>query len=288
MPMDNYRQVFKSAIARVYHKNGAVVGAGFLVSSRYILTCAHLVTTALGVITIENLPSDLVELDFPLISPGHKIKAKVVFCNSPESNEDIAALELETKPPDGCYPVKLLNTEDFGNHAFQIFGFPKQRDFGVWASGVLRDRISNGWVQIEDIKAQGYQIEQGFSGAPIWDEDLKAVVGMAVAVDKNQEAKVSFMIPNSMLVSAWSELEQSVQIIQRQSKSASDSLPSFRQIQLKAKGGNLKVLLAKYEAAYNQLNYTLSQPDIISIKEQIKFLESEIVQLETEINNLVG
>ena len=72
--MDNYRQVFRSAIARVYHQNGAVVGAGFLVSSRYILTCAHVVTTALGVISTENLPSDLIELDFPLISPGQKIR----------------------------------------------------------------------------------------------------------------------------------------------------------------------------------------------------------------------
>jgi len=44
---------------------------------------------------------------------------------------------------------------------------------------VLREAA--GWVQLEDVKQQGYAAEPGFSGAPIWDEEAKAVVGMAVA-----------------------------------------------------------------------------------------------------------
>ncbi|MEH1891890.1 MAG: hypothetical protein V7K92_21380 [Nostoc sp.] len=55
---DNYIQTFRSAIARIFHANGAVVGGGFLVSGRtrnYILTCAHVVTSAL------SLPEDIVE-----------------------------------------------------------------------------------------------------------------------------------------------------------------------------------------------------------------------------------
>jgi V8-like Glu-specific endopeptidase len=37
-------QTFKRAIARIYNSNGAVVGAGFLISNQYLLTCAHVVT----------------------------------------------------------------------------------------------------------------------------------------------------------------------------------------------------------------------------------------------------
>lgn len=37
-----------SAVVRFRHPNGTVVGAGFLVGDRYVLTCAHVVSRALG------------------------------------------------------------------------------------------------------------------------------------------------------------------------------------------------------------------------------------------------
>jgi len=68
-------------------------------------------------------------------------------------------------------------------------------------------------AQIEDIKAQGHPVQPGFSGAPIWDEQVEGVVGMAVAADKKRdETKTAFMIPTSILTSAWGELDQSVQL----------------------------------------------------------------------------
>ncbi len=71
----------------------------------------------------------------------------------------------------------------------------------------IRDRLANGWVQIEDIKAQGQAVQPGFSGAPIWDEVLQGVVGMAVAADKKrEETKTAFMIPSTILGQAWKEL----------------------------------------------------------------------------------
>jgi Trypsin-like peptidase domain/Effector-associated domain 9 len=286
MSQNNYRQAFKSAIARIYHSNGAVVGAGFLVSNRHLLTCAHVVTAALGMKT-EEAPSIRVDLDFPLILPEQKVKAKVVFWGSPQGNNDIAALELENQPPNGCDAVRLISSENFWNHPFQIFGFPSQRDFGVWASGVLRDKTAQGWVQMEDIKAQGYQVQPGFSGAPIWSENLEGVVGMAVAAEKKREdVKAAFMIPTSMLVAAWQDLGQWIVANQEQTVDSLDSLPSFRQVKLKALEKNRTVLTAKYEAAYNQLNSTLSQADAISIREQIKTLESEIIQVEQEMKNI--
>ncbi|GJD16803.1 peptidase S1 and S6, chymotrypsin/Hap [Rivularia sp. IAM M-261] len=286
--MSNYRQAFKSAIARVYSSSGAVVGAGFLVSNRHLLTCAHVVTAALGIsLATAEAPSDLVDLDFPLILPEQKVKAKVVFWGSPQGNNDIAALELE-QPSNGYGAVKLVSNDNFWNHPFQIFGFPSQRDFGVWASGVLRDKTAQGWVQMEDIKTQGYQVQPGFSGAPIWDENLEGVVGMAVAAEKKrEEVKAAFMIPTSMLASAWQDLTESIVSHQVQSVDSLDSLPSFRQVKIKALKNNLKVLIAKYEAAYNQLNFTLSQADAVSIREQIKILEGDIIQREEEIKSMI-
>lgn len=216
MAETNYRQAFKAAIARIYHSTGAIVGAGFLVSDRYLLTCAHVVTAALGIPTeTVEPPAAPLELDFPLIAPGQKVKAKVVFwqpVNSTQMGEDIAGLLLEADPPMDTQPVRLMAAEEMWNHPFQIFGFPSKRDEGIWASGVIRDRLANGWVQIEDIKAQGQAIQPGFSGSPIWDEVVEGVVGMAVAADKKrEETKTAFMIPTAILQQIWPELGQPVQ-----------------------------------------------------------------------------
>ncbi|QYX31982.1 trypsin-like peptidase domain-containing protein [Sphaerospermopsis torques-reginae] len=202
---------FKNAIARIYHKNGKVIGAGFLVSQYHLLTCAHVVTAALGIITnIQESPDGIIELDFPLIAPGQKLKAKVVFwqpVNQGQSKEDIAGLQIEETLPMGVSPIKLVTTSDYWQHKFRIFGFPQGHDTGVWADGELRDVQANRWIQIEAIKVPGYQIERGFSGSPIWDETLQGVVGMAVAAEKKREGvKAAFMIPTTVLVEAWSFL----------------------------------------------------------------------------------
>jgi hypothetical protein len=164
---------------------------------------------------IQESPDGIIELDFPLIASGQKLKAKVVFwqpVNPGQSKEDIAGLDIaglqiEETLPMGVSPIKLVTTSDYWQHKFRIFGFPQGHDTGVWADGELRDVQANSWIQIEAIKVTGYQIERGFSGSPIWDETLQGVVGMAVAAEKKREGvKAAFMIPTTVLVEAWSFL----------------------------------------------------------------------------------
>ncbi|MGK7913945.1 MAG: CHAT domain-containing protein, partial [Prochloraceae cyanobacterium] len=65
------------------------------------------------------------------------------------------------------------------------------------------------------------------------------------------------------------------------------TLPSFRQAKVKTLQKSLEVLSAKYEAAYKQLDYTLSEVDRISLRGQIESLEREIVQVESELSKLI-
>ena len=65
------------------------------------------------------------------------------------------------------------------------------------------------------------------------------------------------------------------------------TLSSFRQAKVKTLQKSLEVLSAKYEAAYQQLNYTLSEVDRISLRGQIESLEREIVQVESELSKLI-
>ena len=291
MVNNNYFETFKTAIARIYHANGAVVGAGFLVSDRHFLTCAHVVAAALSIPqNTQEMPTGSIEIDFPLMAAGQKVKAKVVFwlpVNSSQSGEDIAGLEIEGSLLANIEPIRLQTTDDYWEHNFRIFGFPQGHDLGIWATGTLRDKRGNDWIQLDAITAQNRAVEKGFSGAPIWDESLQGVVGMAVAAEKRREdVTAAFMIPVSTLRSAWPDLGKWMVKYPSAVRDLSDSLPSFRQVKLKALKGNYSILCAKYEAAYNQLSYTLSQADIVSIREQIKGLETEIINLEQEINNL--
>jgi tetratricopeptide (TPR) repeat protein/S1-C subfamily serine protease len=205
------------SIVRIRKSNGTVVGAGFLVQEKYVLTCAHVVAQALGIsLYTPEKPLEDVHLDFPSIEPGKILKARVVIWREvqennsfppPEDGEDIAVLKLETDPPVGAIPAPLLSKNNLEAHRFAAFGFPDGHDNGVWAYGVLCGRQGAGWVQIEAEKEPGFRVEPGFSGTPIWDKKLKGIVGIAVAADLERiEAKVAFMIPTELLVKAWSKL----------------------------------------------------------------------------------
>jgi len=288
----NYFPIFRSAIARIFHANGAVVGAGFLVSGRshsYILTCAHVVTQALSLPRdTVDLPRGNVYLDFPLILPEQKFTAKVVFWRSVQASsaepEDIAGLEIEGQLPSEAQPIKLISANDLWGHSLRIFGFPSGHNDGVWATGVLRDKQAKGWVQIEDIKVTGYRVEPGFSGAPIWDETLMDVVGMAVAAEKQREdVKAAFMIPADVLVNAWAELEQ---VMGSTINRPTSILNRVKQVQCQGLKKRLDSLISNYEVAYNQLNYTLSAVDRNIIQNQIDAIEQDMHKVASEMESL--
>jgi hypothetical protein len=207
----NIFRAFESAIARIYRPNEGVVGAGFLISHQYVLTCAHVVTSALKIATeTPETPTQSIDVDFPLIAPGEKLKAKVVFWQPVQSvaatpakqGEDIAVLEVEGELPKQAQPARIapIEGEDLWEHSFRVFGFPSGHDTGVWATGVLSGKQALGWVQMEDVKGPGYQVEPGFSGAPVWDKNLANVVGIAVAAERKREGvKSAFMIPTKVL-----------------------------------------------------------------------------------------
>ena len=289
----NYFQAFKGAIARIYHANGAVVGMGFLVSDRYLLTCAHVVAAALGIAeNTQEQPTGTIELDFPLIARGQKVKSKVVFwqpVNSSLSVEDIAGLELEVEDSlPKIQPVYLVDAEDYWQHPIRILGFPKGYDMGIWATGTLRDRTAYNWVQIDAVATQDRPVEQGFSGAPIWDESLQGVVGMAVAAEKRRaDVTAAFMIPTSILRGAWLDLDRSPAQHPAGVRQSLDGSPSSSQQKLlKPLKDYQSLLFAKREAAYNQLSSTLNATDILTINQQIKGLEIEINESQKKIDHL--
>lgn len=191
----------ESSIARI-RKDSSVIGAGVLVNEHIVLTCAHVIKNTVG--QMDSPIGKQVYLDFPLMAREKILKASVIFF---DAQHDIAGLKVIDELPNGVQSSNQSLQSELWGHPFEAFGFPQGYDEGIWVSGVCRRADSRGWLQIEDIKEPGYNIESGFSGTPVWDEDQKAVVGIVVAAERQKEKKSAFAIPIGMILETWPQLK---------------------------------------------------------------------------------
>jgi hypothetical protein len=112
----------KPCIVRIRRTTGEVVGAGFLVGEKHILTCTHVVAEALGIGHDQaDPPEESVQLDFPLLAPGKHLRAQVVVWQPPrpDGRGDIAGLELDTPLPPESSPAHLVAAENLWGHSFR-------------------------------------------------------------------------------------------------------------------------------------------------------------------------
>jgi hypothetical protein len=127
-----------------------------------------------------------------------------------EGGGDMGVLELCVAPPAPAPPPRR-RPPGLMDHGFHVEGFPAGIE-GAWAAGVIRGATGPGreWVQLEAVEVTGRPVEEGFSGAPVWDDASEAVVGMVVAADRLREARVAEMIPLRVLVRRWPALERAL------------------------------------------------------------------------------
>ncbi len=194
------------SIFAVRDATGAPVGVAFLVASDIAVTCAHVVGQALGE-TVANTGVELL-LDQPLAGKGrgrpHTAQVERLLPEELSGAGDIAILRLAQASAD-AQAVRLVDAEDLWGHSIRTFGFPARRDLGVWHDGRLRGRQGAGWIQVDAAGPTGYPIAPGFSGAPVWDDELAGVVGMVVAAD-TATTSAGYVIPTEWLLDAWPDL----------------------------------------------------------------------------------
>lgn len=193
-----------------------VVGAGFLVSTRYILTCAHVVADALGIPEdAPAAPTASVWLDWPLVAGSAPVTAKVACWHPVKAEakrgelEDIAVLELadERPLPDTAQPVPVVVVEDqaFFDRPVRMYGFAEDR--GDWVNGHLQGPVATGWVQL-DHELGRLCVASGFSGTAVWDKRENAAVGMIVGIATRENVRSAYMIPAASLIRAWPALDE--------------------------------------------------------------------------------
>jgi hypothetical protein len=206
--------------ARIMDPQGRnVFGAGVLVGPRRVVTCAHVVSNALGLGEAGDAPADapaeVLRIDFPQWPHSQARDARVIAGGwFPEraTAGDLAMLEvlgadLEMAPA----PLRLAGEP--GRRMISVLGHPEGQDFGVWARAMLiaRGGPQREWIQLDALRSTGRRIQRGFSGAGVWDEEYEAVVGCVVAADRSEQDRVAWMIPVEVITGYWPELADLLQ-----------------------------------------------------------------------------
>jgi WD40 repeat protein len=205
-------QSLEAATLRILSPAGDPVAGGFLISSQLALTCAHVVGNALAADQDASSPEGaVITVDLPLLARadrgGAPLTARVEkwIPEQPSGAGDVAVLRL-SEQVDAAGPVRLITARTVWRHEARAFGFPDGRPDGAWHVGLLLAREKNGWVQMnQDPAAGGFPVSCGFSGSPVWDDRLGAVVGMLTAANIG-DPPVSYLIPTDRLIAAWEEL----------------------------------------------------------------------------------
>lgn len=182
---------------------GRDTGAGFLVTERHVLTCAHVVARG---------GTDPVSVSFAH-GGGEAVGARVVAHGGWDGRDtdggDLAVLELDRavdlKPaefaaPDEAYghpPRKLL-----------AYGFPKHYDEGTLAEyrATADQLIAGEWVQLEAWAGHGQPLVPGFSGAAVTLADSGRVVGMVASAARDPGIRNGRMLPANIMARYWPRL----------------------------------------------------------------------------------
>lgn len=204
------------SVARILGIDGVIVGSGFLISDRHVMTCAHVLDDAFGRDRgTEPRPEGEVLLDLPFLD-RKGLAASVVEWRAMRSLvdleqnavADIAVLELVEPVEGGLDGRSACMCAPPTGTLFQTFGFPAGMDNGAEAGGELRIADAGGWRQIRDTQNHGYFVAPGFSGGPVLDAEAARygqakLLGMVVAADADSAKRLAFAIPVYTLCQAW-------------------------------------------------------------------------------------
>ncbi|MGB0723362.1 MAG: trypsin-like serine peptidase [Gammaproteobacteria bacterium] len=181
------------------------VGSGILLDDRTVLTCAHVVGTALGIdSSLSEAPKGTVSLSFPMTdgAPDRCFEA-VVDPGSwfPERRraskrrlEDMAVLRLQQPLPLSVPAPRWAawDADEYGRRPFEAFGYGESQ--GLTVEGSCQRGTTRGWIQLTPDVGD---VLDGHSGGPVWssrsDGSDWRFIGMLVA--RRTRGKAAYLIP---------------------------------------------------------------------------------------------
>lgn len=191
---------FVDSVVAVVNPQNCIIGTGFLVGKRTVVTCAHVVESA------SNKQVDRISLR---LANGSIITASVEPTHWHEA-EDVAILILEKDPSDDAVPLPLSKAAQAYGHRFRSYGFPYAEPIiGLHATGEILG-ITQTDQGFSILQLRSSELAQGHSGAPVWDETQGGVVGMVKAVwipgEGTKNRDTAFATPTEVLKQVLSEV----------------------------------------------------------------------------------
>ena len=179
-------------------KSKTILGTGFFVPGGLILTCAH-------VIADYYQPGR--GIDCQPEGQESLFKTNVIYF-SPRGEYDLAILQPTEEVE--YTPLPISSSRSSRGNLFSIFGYPQIEFRGLNGAGTIM-----GWTTTRQghkiLQLDSDQVTHGFSGAPVYDEKLKVVVGMLQQGIKNDEiGRPSFALPIELVKELYPELQVGV------------------------------------------------------------------------------
>lgn len=182
-------------------------GGGLLVDKDHIVTCAHVVNTALARRPDDRrIPTSIITVMFPYIGEVARPCEIAAWHPVGDPNGDIAVLRLLDGAPVGSRPVDIVVGASLEGHRFMVWGFPQGRSGQMLAEGRLSRRRGDSRIQIDGLAETGQPVREGFSGAPVWDCVLGGVIGMVQSRDPDATTRTAFLMPADIIALAWPTL----------------------------------------------------------------------------------
>jgi formylglycine-generating enzyme required for sulfatase activity len=215
MPSEAGERAIKASMVQFLDAKEKVRGCGLFVDPWHVITCAHVVALANSAVKADqkDKPTDKIRVVFPYhkhdeIIYAHVIEWKPLTQQTPSDLiEDIAVLKLTRCAPDDAVPHGVMLQTEWAGRAYMVQGYPESDVRGAWADGKFKGGVANGRVQMLPNDGDDLQIDKGFSGGGVWDEQMQGFAGIMVTNRKRDESKpVSHMIPGTILKRAWDAL----------------------------------------------------------------------------------
>src|ERR1700722_9919682 len=201
-------------IRRLVEGKRATAGLGLLVGARQVVTCAHVINTALGRTPGEqSIPgaNDIVQVEFPLL-PGAPVRdARVVAWQPPGGMDgagDVAGLELLAEDAPAA-PAQFLTGSPAPGAGLRVFGYPGDppRPGGAWVDVDVKGQVAGLGLQIDGRAGQTVRAQPGYSGSPVWDPATGQAAGLLQAAPPvGQPQHDAIMLPPQVVAAAWEEL----------------------------------------------------------------------------------
>jgi hypothetical protein len=153
--------------------------------------------------TYQQRPEGTVTLDF--LPNEYDISAEVVAWRPYDlSQGDIAALKLLKSAPERSKPIPILrcSCEEIQHEEHSVYGFAKASGDRSDAYKPKANAVGGRFQFHKKDDPQDATIEAGFSGAPVWNDERKCVIGMvATARESKAEEKrhEAYAIPEEQL-----------------------------------------------------------------------------------------